>query len=284
MAQEQGAFKGPESTDLFYQCWLPEADTRAAIIVVHGVAEHSGRYMNLVNNMVPQGFAVYGLDHYGHGRSGGKRLFVPRFSVYTDGLDMMVDKVREWESGKKVFIVGHSMGGLITSAYLLDNQDKVDGVILSGPGVKIPDHVSSVTILAAKFFSWLIPALGIKQLDSNDISRDPSVVKAYISDPLVSNGKLTARLAAQMLSACDRVMNEADKITLPLLILHGGADALVDPEGARQFHGAVGSKDKSLTIYPDKFHEIFNDPGYDRVFSDISRWLDARSGDRTGPP
>ncbi len=96
MAQEQGYFTGPESTKLFYQCWLPETETRAVLIVVHGVAEHSGRYMNLVNSLVPQGFAVYGLDHYGHGRSEGKRVFVPDFSVFTDGLDMLVDKGKEW--------------------------------------------------------------------------------------------------------------------------------------------------------------------------------------------
>ncbi len=276
MAQEQGYFTGPTSTKLFYQCWLPEEQTRAVLIVVHGVAEHSGRYMNLVNSLVPQGFAVYGLDHYGHGRSGGKRCFVPNFSVFTDGLDMFVDKVKEWEPDKKVFIVGHSMGGLITSAYLLDQQDKVDGAILSGPGVKVPDNISSATIMAAKFFSWLAPTLGISQLDASGISRDPAVIKAYINDPLVFNGKLTARLGAQILETCNRVMTHAGKITLPLLVLQGGKDTVVDPEGAKELHDIAGSRDKSLIVYPEKFHEIFNDPEYGQVFSDMYDWIDTR--------
>lgn len=278
MPREQGYFKGPENTEIFYQCWLPETASRAVLILVHGVAEHSGRYMNLVNRMAPEGFGIYGLDHYGHGRSGGKRLFVRDFRVYTDTLEHFVARVREREPGKKIFLVGHSMGGLITSAYLLDRQDRVDGAILSGPAVKIPDHISRVTIWAARMLSWLVPGMGISRLDPNAISRDPAVVRAYLNDPLASNGRLTARLAAQMLATCGRVMAEARNIHLPLLILQGGADALVDPEGARQFHDKAGSRDKRLIVYPDKFHEIFNDPGYDRVFSDMYEWIAPRLG------
>lgn len=276
MATENGYLDGPENAKLFYQCWLPEKDTRAVLIVVHGLAEHSGRYMNLVNNLVPKGFAVYALDHYGHGKSEGKRLFVSKFSVFTDGLDLLVNQVKAWEPDKPVFLVGHSMGGLITAAYLQDHQDKVDGSILSGPGVKIPDHVSALTRMAARFFSFLAPGLGITRLESADISRDPAVVRAYINDPLVSTEKITARLASEMLDACERTMARAEEIRLPLMVLQGGADALVDPGGASQFHGAVDSKDKTLVVYPEKFHEIFNDPGYEQVFSDIETWLEKR--------
>ncbi|MDD9304194.1 MAG: lysophospholipase [Desulfobacter sp.] len=168
------------------------------------------------------------------------------------------------------------MGGLITAASLMDHQDKVDGAVLSSPGVKIPDHVTPATRMAARFFSWIAPGLGIKQLEASDICRDPAVVSAYVNDPLVSTGKITARLAAQMLDACERVMAGAGRITLPAIILQGGSDALVDPEGATLFHDALGSKDKTLKIYPNKFHEIFNDPGYDQVFSDMTDWLQKR--------
>ncbi|HCY85032.1 MAG TPA: alpha/beta hydrolase [Desulfobacteraceae bacterium] len=276
MAREQGFLNGPDNTKLYYQCWLPQGESRAALVVVHGIAEHCGRYMNLVNALVPKGFSVYGIDHYGHGKSGGKRLFVPDFSVFTRGVDLLVDRVREWEPGKQVYVVGHSMGGLITAAWLLDHQKKTDGAILSGPAVKVPDHVSRVTLAVSGLLSTLCPGLGILRLDSNTISRDPAVVTAYVNDPLVSTGKVTARLASQMLGACRRVTDHARDIRLPLLILQGGADALVDPEGSEEFHRAVGATDKNLVVYPGKFHEIFNDPGHDAVFADILEWLNAR--------
>lgn len=181
-------------------------------------------------------------------------------------------------TGKKRFLVGHSMGGLITAAYLPGGQDKVDGAVLSGPAVKVPDNISALTIWAARIFSRLLPSLGIKQLEADQISRDPEVVRAYINDPLVSTGKLTARLAEQLLGACLELKDTAGSIRLPLYILQGGADALVDPDGAQDFHNAVSSTDKELVIYPEKFHEIFNDPGHEEVFSDIRTWL-ARHGE-----
>jgi len=208
-------------------------------------------------------------------------MFVPKFQLFLDGLNQMVDQVKEWEPATPLFLVGHSMGGLITAAYLQNHQEKVNGAILSGPGVKIPDHVSILTRMAARFFSFLAPGMGITQLDAKEISRDPAVVRAYVNDPLVSTGKITARLASEMLDACERTMNRAAEILLPLLVLQGGADTLVDPQGAVQFHGTLGSPDKALTVYPDKFHEIFNDPGYDQVFSDIQAWLDKRLGEQT---
>lgn len=288
MSHEQGVFSAPDKEEIFYQCWLPEpqpesgkseeSESKAALIVVHGVAEHSGRYMNLVNAMVPRGFSVYGLDHYGHGRSGGKRLFVPEFRVFTHCLDTLVDRVKEWEPKKKIFLVGHSMGGLITASYLTRHQDKLNGALFSGPAVKVPDNISPVTLLAARLFSKLVPGLGIKQLEAARISRDPEVVRAYINDPLVSTGKLTARLAEQLLHACLDLEKQAGQIRLPLLILQGGSDALVDPDGANAFHKKVSSPDKALKIYPEKYHEIFNDPGHDQVFADMTNWLAQRLG------
>ena len=273
MASETGTFTGSYGTEIFYQCWLPEKKVNGVLVIVHGLGEHSGRYMNLVKHFEPLGFSIYGLDHFGHGRSGGPRLFVPRFNIFTDTLEMFIKKVREWEPGVPLFLVGHSMGGLITGVYLLDHQHRVDGAVLSGPALIVPDHINPVTCTAAKVLSRIMPKIGISGLEANHISRDPQVVNAFINDPLVNNGKVTARLGEQILAAISRLNREAKKITLPLLIMHGESDLLAELEGSRQFFNAVSSRDKKLIIWPDRYHEIFSDPGYEAVFSDMQDWV-----------
>lgn len=276
MASENGTFTGFDGTEIFYQCWLPRQKPKGALVIVHGLGEHSGRYMNLVNHFEPLGFSIYGMDHFGHGRSGGRPLFVPQFDIYTETLDMFVKKVKEWEPDVPLFLVGHSMGGLIAAAYLLDHQKKIEGTVLSGPAVKIPDHINPVSRTAAKLLSRIVPKIGISGLRAEHISRDRQVVNGYIKDPLVHNGKVTARLGEQLLAAISRVNRQAKKISLPLLIMHGESDLLADIEGSRQFFNAVSSTDKKLITWPDRYHEIFNDPGYEAVFSNMEAWITKR--------
>jgi len=277
MASEKGTFTGPDGTRIFYQCWLPAQKVKGAVIIVHGLGEHSGRYMNLVNHFEPSAFSIYGLDHTGHGRSGGRRLFVSEFDIYTQTLDMFVEKVREWEPGVPIFLVGHSMGGLITASYLLDHQERIEGAVLSGPAVTIPDHVSPVTRTAAKVLSRIMPRTGISRLEAEHLCRDPQVVQAYVNDPLVYTGKITARLGEQLIAAISKVNRQAQKISRPLLIMHGESDLLTDIEGSRWFFNAVSSRDKKLVTWPDSYHELFNDPGYEAVLSDMKAWITART-------
>ena len=167
------------------------------------------------------------------------------------------------------------MGGLISSIFLLDHQDELSGAVLSGPSVKVPD-MSSVTILAGKLFSTLMPKLGLLALEADGVSRDPEVVKAYINDPLVYTGKITARLAAELLKAMKSAAAGASKITLPILIAQGSEDRLVDPDGAQMLHDTVGSVDKTLKIYDGLYHEIFNEPEHQKVLGDVEAWLESR--------
>ncbi|MBW2353083.1 MAG: lysophospholipase [Deltaproteobacteria bacterium] len=276
MKHQEGHFKGIGEMNIYYQCWLPEMEPKAVLLVVHGLAEHSGRYMNLVNHLVPLGYAVYGLDHVGHGRSEGARVYVRRFHDFTDTLGIFSRMIREIHPGRPLFLVGHSMGGLIAAIYLLDHQEEFTGAVLSGPGVKIPDNISPVTILLGRFFSAVMPKVGLISLDAEGVSRDKAVVKAYLGDPLVYTGKTTARLAAELLRAMKRVEAEAAGITLPLLIVQGGKDRLVNPDGARMLHKRVGSPDKTLRIYEGLYHEVFNEPEHPKVLDHVEEWLETR--------
>jgi alpha-beta hydrolase superfamily lysophospholipase len=276
MHHQEGFFKGVRNVDNYHQCWLPDSPPKAVLLLVHGLGEHSGRYANLVEHFVPLGYAVYGIDHVGHGRSGGTRVYVERFEDFLAPLTMFCGMVRAQQPGVPIFLVGHSMGGLIGAAYLLDHADGLQGAVLSGPSVKVPDDISPAVLFVGKVLSALLPGIGILALDAGGISRDPAVVEAYVKDPLVYTGKTTARLGAEMLETMRRVVSQAAQIRLPLLILQGGADRLVDPDGARMLHDLVGSSDKTLKVYEGLYHEVYNEPERGQVLRDVERWLEAR--------
>jgi len=280
MKHQEGTFQGIRDASIYYQCWLPDGKSKAVLLIVHGLAEHSGRYMNVVNHFVPLGYAVYALDHIGHGKSSGTRVYVERFQEYTDTLKTYFDMVRDWQRDQPVFLMGHSMGGLIGAVYLLDHQTELAGAVLSGPAVKVQDTVSPAFIFVGKAISALIPRLGLISLEAEGVSRDPAVVQAYVSDPLVYHGKTTARLSAELVKAIQRVTAEAAKITLPILILQGSADKLVDPKGAPILYDAASSRDKTIKIYDGFYHEVFNEPEHDRVLGDVRVWLEAHLGPR----
>jgi acylglycerol lipase len=282
MKHQEGVFRGVRGAGLYYQGWLPEGEIRAVLLIVHGLAEHSGRYMNVVKRFVPLGYAVYGLDHIGHGRSEGRRLYVERFSDYTEPLKTYFDMVRCWQPDKPVFLVGHSMGGLIGALHLFAHQEGLAGAVLSGPAIKASGNIPAAIILIGRVLSVLLPKAGlIPPVDAAGVCRDPAVVKAYLTDPLVYRGKMTARLGAEILDAMERVRAEANRITLPLLILQGGADRLVDPSGAQLLCDKVASSDKKVIVYEGFFHEVFNEPQHDRVLSDFERWLEGHLPLRT---
>jgi acylglycerol lipase len=275
MKHQEGVFRGVRGAGLYYQGWLPEGEIRAVILIVHGLAEHSGRYMNVVNRFVPLGYAVYGIDHIGHGRSEGRRLYVERFADYTEPLKTYFDMVRCWQPDKPVFLVGHSMGGLIGALHLLSHQEGLSGAVLSGPAVKAPGNIPAAIVFVGRVLSVLVPRVGlVPPVDADGVCRDPAVVKAYLADPLVYRGKLTARLGAELIGAMERVRAEANRITLPVLILQGGADRLVDPSGAQILYEKITSPDKKLVVYEGFFHEVFNEPQHDRVLTDVERWLE----------
>lgn len=278
MKHQDGYFKGVRDTNIYYQYWLPEGEFKAILLVAHGLAEHSGRYMNVVNHLVPSGYAVYGIDHIGHGKSDGKRMYVERFQDYTKTLKNYFDMIREWQPQKPIFLIGHSMGGLISAAYLLEHQDELSGAVLSGPSIKVPDNISKAMIFVGKMLSIIIPRAGLIQLDAEGVSRDPAVIDAYVNDPLVCTRKATARLGAELLKTMQRVTEQATKIKLPIMIVQGSDDKLVDPSGAQLLYNLVGSRDKTIKIYNGFYHEVFNEPEHEQVLNDVKTWIEAHLG------
>jgi len=275
MQQKEGNFKGTGDFNLYWRCWLPDGQPRAIIVVAHGLGEHISRYDNLVNHVVPRGFAVYGLDHQGHGKSEGQRVFVNRFQVYIDDLKTFYDMVHKENPGRKLFLLGHSMGGLIATAYALQHQQELSGLIVSAPLLKAGESVSGGTIIAARVLSALAPRMGVQALDSTYLSRDKAVVEAYDKDPLVFRGKITARLGSELFSTMAKIGPQMPDITLPVLIMQGSDDKLVSHEGSKILYEKAGSKDKTIKMYEGFYHEIFNEQERAKVFADLDAWLDS---------
>ena len=260
---------------LYRRSWLPEGDTRAVIVLVHGLGEHGGRYDYLAAHCNERGFAVHAIDHYGHGKSDGQPGFVERFSVYLDGVRALCDAVRAEHPDVPLFLLGHSMGGLIAAALLPDQQAQFRACVLSGPALKSDEEPPALVMALIRLIAWLAPTAPLIGLDPAGVSRDAAVVRAYVSDPLVHHGKLSARLITEMSKAMRAALARAPDVTLPLLILHGDRDVLTSPQGSTEFHASAGSADKTLKFYPGLYHEIFNEPEKDAVLTDTTDWLEA---------
>lgn len=262
---------------LHWRRWPAAGPAKAAVLIAHGYAEHLGRYEHVAAALAKAGYDVFAVDHWGHGKSDGARGFVPAFSVFLDGLDALIAEAKAASPGKKLFLVGHSMGGLIAANYLIGRQNEFAGAVLSGPSIKPVDEPPAPILFIGRLLSKLAPNAGLISLDANLVSRDAKVVADYVGDPLVYKGKISARLGAEMFDAMANAVANASKLTLPLLILHGGADGLTSPEGSKILNERAGSRDKTLKIYDGFFHEIFNDPGKEGVIADMISWLDAHA-------
>jgi len=275
MKHIEGTFKGPKGLNLFYQYWLPDQNPKAVLMIVHGLAEHSGRYTNIVNHFVPRGYAVCGFDYRGHGKSDGIRCYVDRFSDYVFDVRAFFEKVHQEYSSLKIFLVGHSLGATIAIPYALRYQRDLAGLIISGvllkPGASIPTALKPV----ARLISVLFPKMGLTVIDAIAISQDKSVVDAYVNDPLVYRGKIPARFVAELIKTVDRLPSQIPTITLPIFIGHGTDDRLCNPEGSQMLYNLVGSHDKTLKLYKGFYHEIFNEPEHEKVMADVEAWLSA---------
>ncbi len=274
MKHQEGNFSNDKGQSLYYQFWLPAGKVKASVFIIHGLHEHCGRYQHLAAYLTDNGYGVYGLDFPGHGKSDGLRSYVDSYLDFINPMERSLDMIRDWQPGLPVFFLGHSMGGLLGAAYLADHPHRVNGAILSGSLVKVPDYVSDFTLQIGKILSNILPKFRIVAIDIEGLSRDPAVVQAYIDDPLVFKGKTTTRISNEINYAIELVEKRGPAITDPLLILHGGADRVCDPSWSQYIYDLVSSPDKQLIIYDGLYHEIYNEPEAETVYDDVINWLD----------
>ncbi|MBI5791071.1 MAG: lysophospholipase [Rhodocyclales bacterium] len=254
------------------QAWLPPAP-RALIALVHGIAEHGGRYAWLAAQANAQGIGVVAVDLRGHGRSPGERSYVERFDDYLLDVDALWARTGELAQRMPRFLMGHSMGGAIALRWVAQRRQAMAGLILSSAALKIGGDVPRLLIALAPLLSRWLPHLRGTRFDPAVISRDPAAVAAYVNDPLVSLKAPPARTGAELLAAMEANRAAAAGLDLPVYLFHGDADRLTDPEGSREIHAAWGGADKTLSLWPGSRHETLNDLDRDAVIAELLDWV-----------
>ena len=274
MENKEGSFQGVGGLELFCQSWRGEGRSRAALASIHGFGEHSGRYMNVVNRLAPQGYGTYGFDLRGHGRSPGQRGHINSWDEYRRDVKSFLHLISNQEPNHPVFMLGHSMGALIALDYLLHDPAGLRGAIISGTPLEPIGVAKPFLVMLARVLSRVWPRFSLPLgLDTKGISRDMEVVKAYEADPLV-HGKTTVRWGTEILQTIEWVKAHAEQVSIPLLLIHGGSDPLNSPNGTRSFFDKITFPDKEMKIYPGSYHEAHNDLDYTQVVNDVAQWLE----------
>ena len=255
-------------------------DPRADVVIVHGYAEHTGRYAELITALDAAGFACHLIELRGHGRSEGVRGYVHRFGDYLDDLDLFLGRIGEIQPPERPaaprILLGHSLGGLISLAYVLRRPDAFAALAVSSPFLYPAIEAPALKVWLASLISRMAPTRLMKsEIASRWLSHDPAVVAAYDSDPLVFK-TLSPHWFFEVRQAQEDLFARAGEIHLPALFLLGDADCIADPARSRLVFERLGSTEKQLVAYPGFYHEILNEIERARVVRDLLGWLEQR--------
>lgn len=247
--------------------WDPVGVPRATLVICHGYAEHSGRYEAVAARLARHGLAVWAIDLRGHGASGGARASVVDVAHLVDDVLVALDRARAAHPALPAFLLGHSMGGLVSAALAMEHQERLRGLVLSGAAVSDPAGVEPLLELDP------LPEV---VLSSDMLSRDPDVGRAYDEDPLNYRGPFLRETLRALTGGARSVRERFATLRLPLLVLHGGDDRIVPAAASQDLFDGASSADKELGIYPGLRHEILNEPEGPEIIDRIARWVLAR--------
>jgi alpha-beta hydrolase superfamily lysophospholipase len=270
-------FESQDGTSFYVQGWEPEAVPKAVIVLVHGLGEHVGRYAHVGQALVGAGYGLIGFDTRGHGKSGGPRGHFPSLAAVMDDIRQFLQFVSQRYPNLPQFIYGHSLGGLLTLTYTVQNKNAgFKGVITTGAALRSPLQEQKVKVTMAKVLGTIMPAVTIPSgLDANTISRDKDVVDKYVNDPLVHD-KTSLGLGKSAITAIDVCFAGANGFSYPLLMMHGKDDKLTFASGSEDFAKLARGKNKDVTlkVWDGLYHEIHNEPEQAEVFKVMIEWLD----------
>ena len=285
---DEGTFIGANGLTLFYRSQYPslahtgEENTckvKGVLALVHGLGEHSGRYGTVFESLTEAGYAVFSFDNQGHGRSQGQRGHISSWQDYRDNLSAFLKLVRKQAPTAPLFVMGHSLGGLIVLDYILQTEQSnffdIQGVVISAPPVQpCNDTVSRIRVLMARFLSGLFPRFSVKiGLDQSGLSRQKQVANDVANDPL-NHPYVTLRWGSEIMKTIEWVRSHISQLQTPILLVHGDADPIMNYQGSCTLFEEIESNDKTLKIYAGSYHEPHNDLDAAVEMRDIVDWLE----------
>jgi len=279
MIQTEHTFQNKDQNTLFYHEWLPDdGNIRAVVLIVHGVHEHSGRYQHVAKVFTQAGLACYGIDHRGHGKSGGTKVYFTDLGDVVDDLRLLFDRVREQHPDKPVLIFGHSMGSLVSLEFTLRYQQDVKALALTGTAITGEEAQPKWLLSLAQQAAKIIPRVRLSPSESPTIlTTDQDQVLRFIADPLVDKGLWRIGTSVAMLQAGRAIRERVHQLTLPILAYHGGDDKLTPSSGATYLQEHAQSEDITIKIYPGLRHELVNEIGREEIIQEITDWLVAHA-------
>ncbi|MCC6275341.1 MAG: lysophospholipase [Leptospiraceae bacterium] len=270
-----------DGTRLFYQSWQRvKPGTGRVMVFQHGFGEHSDRYGNLLNKFKNSDVNFYALDSRGHGRSDGKRGHVDQFQLYIDDLSDLIKMVKEKEGVQKIFLLGHSLGGVIVLQYAVQgvNQESLHALLVCSPALKVKMNLDKqIKKKAAGFLAKFFPAVTLDaNLDLKYISHDQATIDAYKADPLV-HGKVSFQMATNLFHLSRSIREKAGIIKVPVYLIHGSDDGIIDVEGSKELYQHLVYKNKQFKIYQGLYHELMNETPEERekVLTDLKGFVDS---------
>ena len=272
MNKSEWKWKTSDGLEMYSRSWIPEKKTKALVFLVHGFQEHIGRYDHVGRAFSKAGFSLLGFDMRGHGKSQGLRGHTRSYEILLNDLDAFIDQMTKKYPDLPYFLYGHSMGGGVVMNFVMRRKTGVKGVIATAPWIKLAFQPPESKVRLAKIMNKIHPAFSQNtDLEIEGLSRDPKVVRAYARDPLV-HGRISARMFLALYENGLWILDNAKKLTLPLLLMHGGEDRIVSLEACKEFINRNGKK-ATFHIWDGYFHEIHNEPGQEKVFKAMFDWM-----------
>ncbi|TCZ77786.1 alpha/beta hydrolase [Paenibacillus albiflavus] len=257
-----------DGTRLYCKKNIP-ASPKAVVVVVHGLCEHLRRYDYLTDKLTNKDFSVYRFDHRGHANSEGKRVYYNDYTEILEDVHEVVNLASLENPNLPIFLIGHSMGGYAVTLFGTKCPGKVQGFVLSGALTRYHTPCAGPLPIQLPSDTYLPNSLG------GGVCSDPAVVEAYNNDPLVEK-QISVGLLNSLYHGVEWLKANPSQFTDPVLMLHGCNDGLVSEKDSRDLFGEIGSTDKSIKIYANLFHEIFNEPCRDEVIDEAIEWIEAR--------